>query len=471
MTNEIENFTLEDLPSSIKEKEIKDFLSKIFIIEDITVNKKGKKATAKVSYLKKNIPDISVLDEIDGKTIPGTNIKIKVCYSQSNHNSVLTHNILAKTFKENDVIEYKLAYEKHIQEHFIRAIGSSGLKFIEEEITSNQRNVIKHFITKIGSNILSGSSIMNVSLPVNIFDQRSLLEVFAHQCRLSPYFLEKAGESRDPIEKLKLSTAFAISRIHLSVTQLKPFNPIWGETFQCKIGDTKLYLEQSCHHPPIYHFLHLGNHFKAYGYQQPLASTGANSFSGSTLGKYIVEFEDGTKHLIYPCNLFMNGTLFGERTFAIVGKFYIVDKTNGYISYIEFNPDHRGFLGKMFKGKKTFPDYFTGCITTLEEANYQVKKDSYTLKDNHKSLVVIKGEWSSNCKFDNVDYWNYENTKPYPLKRMSYTLQSDSTLREDCMYLKEGDLDKASKAKVEMEEIQRRDRKLRGEYSKNKQYI
>ena len=41
----------------------------------------------------------------------------------------------------------------------------------------------------------------------------------------------------------------------MSVTQLKPFNPIWGETFQCKIGETKLYLEQTSHHPPIFHFL------------------------------------------------------------------------------------------------------------------------------------------------------------------------------------------------------------------------
>jgi hypothetical protein len=40
----------------------------------------------------------------------------------------------------------------------------------------------------------------------------------------------------------------------MSVTQLKPFNPIWGETFQAKIGDTKMYLEQTSHHPPIYHF-------------------------------------------------------------------------------------------------------------------------------------------------------------------------------------------------------------------------
>jgi hypothetical protein len=41
----------------------------------------------------------------------------------------------------------------------------------------------------------------------------------------------------------------------MSVTQLKPFNPIWGETFQAKIGDTEVYLEQTSHHPPIYHFL------------------------------------------------------------------------------------------------------------------------------------------------------------------------------------------------------------------------
>lgn len=40
----------------------------------------------------------------------------------------------------------------------------------------------------------------------------------------------------------------------MSVTQLKPFNPIWGETFQAKIGDTNVYLEQTSHHPPIYHF-------------------------------------------------------------------------------------------------------------------------------------------------------------------------------------------------------------------------
>ena len=58
----------------------------------------------------------------------------------------------------------------------------------------------------------------------------------------------------DPIEKLKFSTAFAITKFHLSGAQLKPFNPILGETFQCKIADSMFYLEQTSHHPPISNF-------------------------------------------------------------------------------------------------------------------------------------------------------------------------------------------------------------------------
>lgn len=164
--------------------------------------------------------------------------------------------------------------------------------------------------------------------------------------------------------------------------------------------------------------------------------------------------------------MIMNGTLVGDRTYAIVGNFYIVDKKNGYISFIEFNPETRGFFGKMFSGKKTFPDFFTGCITQLDQTTYNAKTDSYTLNENHTPLVKLTGDWSTNCNCDEAEYWNYEKSNPLPLKRMSYTLPSDSTVREDSLYLKEGDQDKAAEAKVEMEEIQRRDRKLRAENAK-----
>jgi hypothetical protein len=148
-----------------------------------------------------------------------------------------------------------MKYHEHSGRHFIQAIGDSTLRYIEHNTIEKQRAVLKHFLSKIGTNILSGNGIMNVSLPINIFDERSLLEVFAHQCRLAPYFLEKGYEAKTPLEKLKLTTAFNVSRLHLTVTQLKPFNPILGETFQCKIGDTLLYIEQTSHHPPVYNYL------------------------------------------------------------------------------------------------------------------------------------------------------------------------------------------------------------------------
>ena len=56
----------------------------------------------------------------------------------------------------------------------------------------------------MGTNLIKGKSIMNISLPINIFDVRSHLEVFAYQLSYANTFLEKAGKTNDPLEKLKL---------------------------------------------------------------------------------------------------------------------------------------------------------------------------------------------------------------------------------------------------------------------------
>jgi hypothetical protein len=197
---------------------------------------------------------LTKIEELEGQEL-NDSCKFRIRFTEGdNLNDDKLENYISNKFNEDEIIPYNMKYHEHIGSHFIQAPGDPALKFIDQKTIDKQRGVLKHFLSKIGSNILSGSGIMNVSLPINIFDERSLLEVFAHQARLAPYFLEKAGEMDSPIEKLKMTTAYAISRIHLSVTQLKPFNPIWGETFQCKIGDTNMYLEQSSHHPPTYHF-------------------------------------------------------------------------------------------------------------------------------------------------------------------------------------------------------------------------
>ena len=60
--------------------------------------------------------------------------------------------------------------------NFIRQQGENGVEWIDQEKINKQRNVISYLVSKVGMNILSGNSIMNISLPINIFDERSLLE-------------------------------------------------------------------------------------------------------------------------------------------------------------------------------------------------------------------------------------------------------------------------------------------------------
>jgi hypothetical protein len=339
-------------------------------ITKIEINPGNSESTnnAKIFYQKSDL-ELTDIEDLEGKTIGNVeNAKFKVSFIEGI--GKISESSKFEQFKEGEKIPYNFNYENHVASHFVQSPGDTSLTFVDIKTMEKQRGVLKHFLTKIGSNLLSGSGIMNVSLPINLFDQRSLLEAFAHQSRLSPYFLEKAGQTDDPINKLKLTTAFALTRIHLSVTQLKPFNPIWGETFQCQIGNSTLYMEQTSHHPPIYHFLvyiiyflilslqHLGQNFKAYGHQEPIATTGANSVSAKTKGEYKVEYPDGTVHTIYSCSILITGTLIGSRTFSVVDKFFVVDEKNDYIAHIEFNPDERGSFGKLFSKRSTFPDYF-----------------------------------------------------------------------------------------------------------------
>lgn len=50
----------------------------------------------------------------------------------------------------------------------------------------------------IGSNLLSGKSILSISLPVEIFETRSNLERFAYSFGFAPRFLEEGARLRTP---------------------------------------------------------------------------------------------------------------------------------------------------------------------------------------------------------------------------------------------------------------------------------
>ena len=127
---------------------------------------------------------------------------------------------------------------------------------------------------------------------------------------------------------------------------------------------------------------------------------------------------------------------------------------------VKFNPDDRSMLGKLFGSKSNFPDYFNGFIAKTALVGFDSKKNSYVC-DKKNILSHIEGEWSSFVKMDNKVYWEHGKFEPYPIEKMPYTLPSDSLLRDDLLIKKKGNDDLSQQAKIKLEEIQRKDRKLR----------
>jgi hypothetical protein len=60
---------------------------------------------------------------------------------------------------------------------YTRKLGSDGVVFNNQTVIDKQRSVAGYLIKNIGLNLIKGKSIMNVSLPINIFDTRSILEL------------------------------------------------------------------------------------------------------------------------------------------------------------------------------------------------------------------------------------------------------------------------------------------------------
>ena len=201
------------------------------------------------------------------------------------------------TLSSTKEAKYYEDYTKWPETFYERKPKEEGLILTDTLQIENQKKIMSYLIKKIGKNMLKGQSIMNVSLPVYIFDKRSMLQIFAYELKEAPYLLSKVYYIQNNIERLKLMTVFLLSQIVLTPILLKPFNPIIGETFQAKIGNLNVYLEQTVHKPPTANFYCFDDDglYKIYGYIAVTANAYVNCFTSKKLGNVIVEFKNGYK--------------------------------------------------------------------------------------------------------------------------------------------------------------------------------
>jgi len=361
-------------------------------------------------------------------------------------------------------------YENEWKKNYTNTPQKSGLLYINEDAKKIGYDAVKYLVAKFSKNVLQGKSILNISLPVFMFDKRTLHIAFAYEQKFAPLFLTKAALCVNKIERLKWVTTYLISCLHLSVIQLKPFNPIIGETFQCRVGNIDIYIEQTVNHPITLNIYskEINGNFIMYGYLITDASVYINTLYSTRLGKCFIKFKDGTLYQLRLPPITLKGISMGDRIFNYYNKTIVQDLTNNLCSYIEMNPDEPGFFTSFFKSKKTFPDYFRGKIVDLKDVTPEETNGDHKIKNDAKIYANIEGEWTSFISFDNVEYWNNENTKGFTIFSHEFTLPSDGRYRGDLINLIKGNQDQSQIEKEKLEVRQRQDRKLRADYLKNK---
>ncbi len=375
-----------------------------------------------------------------------------------------------ENYKKLEPFPFYLDYENEWKKNYMITAEKSGLLYINEEAKKIGYEAVKYLINKFSSNLLQGKSVLNISLPVFMFDKRTLHMAFAYEQRFASIFLTKAAFCTDKIERLKWVTTYLISCLHMSVIQIKPFNPIIGETFDCRVGSIDLYIEHTVNHPITLNLYgkDLNGNFIMYGYLITDASLAINSLYSTRLGKFYIKFKDGTLFQIRLPPIFLKGLSLGDRLFNYYNKCLVQDLTNKLCSYIEMNPDEPGYFASFFISKKTLPDYFRGIIVDAKNVTPEESNGDHQLAKNSKSYGIIEGEWTSYISFDNVEYWNNEKTKAFTVYSHEFIMPSDGRYRGDLINLIKGDQEKSQTEKENLEVRQRKDRKLRADYAKSK---
>ncbi|KAE8994030.1 hypothetical protein PR003_g20626 [Phytophthora rubi] len=337
-------------------------------------------------------------------------------------------------------------------------LPSGGLKLIDKEVAKKQSGVVKDVIKSAGAKILEGKSAVSLSLPVRIFEPRTNLERVCDLMLYAPTFLNVAHAQNDALERFKYVMAFAVAGLHHSIGQLKPFNPILGETFQSTLNDgTDVSCEHTSHHPPISNFQFTGEKYSVAGFVLWHASMSvkSNAMLNTNKGPVRVTFPDteGLPGTMIEYNLpylQIGGLLWGDRTVDIMGNMMFDDKKNHLQCELRLNPDAKSGMGGMFSSSKTPTDSLRGVILD-------------TSVSPPREICDVSGSWLHDLVFGNKTYWSINKHQsgymvPYPEDKI---LASDSRFREDLHYLAAGDLDESQEWKVKLEVLQRADRKAR----------
>jgi len=349
---------------------------------------------------------------------------------------------------------------------------TGGYHFTDPEMLNKQRVAIWDMAKQFGQNLISGGeerSIVNVSLPVYLFESRSYLERIIDNWCLVPHYMNKAAEATDPLDRFKNVVSMLVAGLHNTCTQMKPFNPILGETFEATFDDgSQIFLEQSSHHPPVSNFEIIGanNKWYLYGFGEWSAGFRGNSIKGRQAGPMVAAFSDGTKISFELPWTVISGFLFGERVMEYVETVKFRDTKNKLALDLLFAPPAPPTTGffSWLASKKPPSDYIVGNIV-------QTTSETGEPKEGDKVITPVSGSWLGCVKFGSEIHWDWTDEQNNLIKKsvataVSDPLPCDSRLRADLISLSKAEIEKSQDWKVKLEVKQRKEEKSRKDFAK-----
>lgn len=343
-----------------------------------------------------------------------------------------------------------------------------GLMCVDKSIIKRQSGVIGSMIGQL----ITTMCISRISLPVRIFESKSTLERIADLWRFAPVYLTKAAHTADKLERFKLVVTFGIAGMYCAMQQLKPFNPLIGETLEASLEDgTTILIEHTSHHPPISNFYVEGpdNDYKFYGHYEYKMKIGPNSLTSDQDGPNVVEFNDGQKIVYRYPYVEIKGLIFGDRVIYGTGNMVFEDFENNLRAVVVFD---YGKKKNMFSSRKkgTKRDEVDGLIYAPKK-DVKNKKQVHSisdLKDVESPIAQVKGSWLTSIQIEGITYWDMDSIRPMPLKFKEDPLPTDWRYREDLIWLRRNNMETAQEWKTRLEVEQRRDRATRSKYAKKK---
>ncbi|KAK5580835.1 hypothetical protein RB653_000859 [Dictyostelium firmibasis] len=334
--------------------------------------------------------------------------------------------------------ESNICYEEEVEEEIIEDDLDINNDCQDSDDKKKNSSFLKQFTSK--------QPFYKMSLPISYSEPRSFLEKLTDQGSYLDIFLKVKNIESEEERFLEILKFYLSGWIQQKIAK-SPFNPVIGETYECKWvhkdGSTTEYIaEQISHHPPSSGFCmhNQQNGVIFHSYLSPTSKFWANSLENSMEGKLVYEIPSlDEEYIVEAPKIIVKGVLVGSLSTETVGSTNLICKKTGYSAEIDF------------KGKGLFKSKYSLLVKVKHQSS---KKALYTLEGKFDGSVSITStKTGKTTPFFDI---NSETTQPITLPSQELEENNSRVVWKHVIEnLLNNNEDEASKQKTLVEENQR----------------